>query len=92
MACNCKYLKAPAPAYPINELRNGVGGTVLLRVLVGVDGKPLEVNIEKSSGSRALDMAARAQVLNRWKFRPATHEGQPVQAYGLVPIDFSVER
>ncbi len=68
----------------------GAQGTVTLRVLVDVDGSPLEVRVERSSGNRSLDNAARAQVLRQWKFQPATDNGRAVQAYGLVPIDFKL--
>lgn len=85
-----RYERAPAPTYPIDALRAGVEGTVMLRVLVDVDGSPLEVSVERSSGNRSLDNAARTQVLRRWKFQPATDGGHPVQAYGIIPIDFKV--
>ncbi|MGR4895880.1 energy transducer TonB [Stenotrophomonas sp. LARHCG68] len=85
-----RYERAPAPTYPIDALRAGIEGTVLLRVLVGQDGKPLEVSIERSSGNRSLDNAARTQVLRRWQFQPATDGGHAVQAYGIIPIDFKV--
>ena len=85
-----RYLRAPAPAYPRDALIAGVEGTVTLRVLVGIDGSPLEVSIERSSGNRSLDNAARSQVLRRWKFQPATDNGHPVQAYGLIPVDFKL--
>jgi protein TonB len=87
-----QYLRAPAPPYPRDALRDGLQGSVLLRVLVGVDGQPLEVSIARSSGHRILDQAAREQVLKRWKFRTALQQGMPVKAYGLVPVDFSLGR
>jgi protein TonB len=83
-----EYAQAPAPSYPRDALRDGVEGTVLLKVLVDVDGRPLDVQIERSSGNRSLDRAAREQVLQRWRFRPATQDGRAVQAIGLVPVDF----
>lgn len=85
-----RYQNAPAPRYPIEELRNGVQGTVMLQVLVDLDGKPLSVDIYKSSGNRALDEAARRQVLKRWTFQPAMKDGQVVQAFGIVPIEFKM--
>ncbi|KTF40652.1 energy transducer TonB [Xanthomonas translucens] len=87
-----QYLRAPAPPYPRDALRDGLQGSVLLRVLVGVDGQPLEVSIARSSGHRILDQAAREQVLKRWKFHAALQQGMPVQAYGLVPVNFSLGR
>lgn len=84
------YLSSPAPSYPVAALRAEQQGTVLLRVLVATDGRPTEVNVQTSSGHRALDLAARNQVLRHWRFQPAMQNGQAVQAYGLVPVSFSL--
>lgn len=86
-----EYASAPAPTYPRDELMAGREGTVLLQVLVDVDGTPLEVSIHTSSGNKRLDRAAQQQVLRHWTFRPAMRDGRPIQAIGLVPIDFSLQ-
>lgn len=86
-----RYASAPPPPYPREALRAGLSGTVLLDVLVDVDGRPLDVRIVQSSGHRVLDMAARRHVLARWRFEPAMRDGQPVQALGRVPVDFRLE-
>ena len=85
-----EYASAPAPMYPRDMLLDGKEGTVVLKVLVDVDGKPLSVEIERSSGHRRLDDAARRQVLRKWMFRPAIRDGQAVQVYGIVPVSFSL--
>lgn len=85
-----QYRSAPTPSYPIAALRNHEQGTVLLRVRVEPDGKASSVVIERSSGSRALDAAARQQVLRHWRFVPAKVDGQLVPADGLVPVSFSL--
>lgn len=85
-----EYQAAPPPPYPIAAIREELTGTVTLRVLVDVDGKPLDVQIERSSGHRLLDAAARKQVLAKWRFKPALENGRAVQAIGLIPIDFNL--
>lgn len=85
-----EYASAPAPAYPREALMGGIEGTVVLKVLVDVDGKPISVEIERSSGNRKLDDAARRQVLRKWMFRPAIRNGQAVQVYGIVPVNFTL--
>lgn len=85
-----QYRSAPPPPYPVAALRNHEQGTVLLRVRVDADGAPASVVIERSSGSRALDQAARQQVLRHWRFVPARVDGQAVPADGLVPVSFSL--
>ncbi len=86
-----EYASAPAPIYPREAMLDGIEGTVLLKVLVDVDGKPLSVEIERSSGNRRLDDAARRQVLRKWMFRPAIRDGQAIQVYGMVPVSFSLQ-
>jgi protein TonB len=81
-------LMSPAPPYPPQAVRDGLTGIVELEILVGVDGRPVEVTIVRSSGHRMLDQAARRVVMTRWTFRPAMRDGQAVQAIGRVPIEF----
>jgi len=85
-----EYEMAPPPSYPVMAIREGLTGTVMLRVLVDIDGRPIDVQIERSSGHRLLDAAARKQVLAKWRFKPALENGRAVQAIGLVPIDFNL--
>lgn len=91
-AIQLEYLSAPAPRYPRGALMRHIEGTVLLQVLVGIDGFPLDVTVSQSSGNRELDEAARSQILKRWSFRPAMKSGQAVQAIGLVPVAFNLTR
>lgn len=86
-----EYASAPAPTYPREAMLDGIEGTVLLKVLVDVDGKPLSVEIARSSGNRRLDDAARRQVLRKWMFRPAIRDGQAIQVFGMVPVSFSLQ-
>ncbi len=87
-----EYLQAPPPTYPRASLRMHSQGTVLLQVLVDVDGKPLRADVQDSSGDRRLDAAAREQILRHWRFRPAMQDGHAVQALGLVPVEFKLAR
>lgn len=86
------YRHAPPPPYPPQAIRAGETGTVILRATVDVDGTPLEVVIERSSGNRLLDNAARRHVLAKWRFEPATRDGVAVRAIGRVPIEFTLDR
>jgi protein TonB len=78
-------------AYPVEALRHHEQGTVLLRVLVGADGSVLGVEIEKSSGSRSLDRAAREAVA-KWRFHPATRNGVALSAWASVPVTFNLNQ
>ena len=81
------YLNNPPPAYPRIARRNGEQGTVTLRVHVSTDGIPAQVELERSSGSNALDSAALETVKN-WRFAPARRAGDPVAAWVIVPVIF----
>ena len=81
-------ISRPAPAYPGSALRRGESGEVLVRVQVGVDGKPDHVEVVRGSGSRALDRAA-TQGVKKWRFEPARRGGQAVEGTVQVPIVFS---
>lgn len=85
-----QYRSAPPPGYPVQALRSREQGTVLLRVEVDSLGQPVAVSIERSSGSRSLDQAARQQVLRHWRFEPAQRGGVAVPAIGMVPVQFSL--
>lgn len=80
--------QTPAPDYPARALRRGESGTVTIRAEIGLDGVPLSVGVEQSSGSRALDRAAEDAV-RRWRFQPALRAGQPTTGSVVVPITFN---
>lgn len=83
------YSHRTAVAYPRESIRAKEEGTVLLRVLVGVDGVPQEIEIARSSGYPRLDRQAKINVM-KWRFEPGTRNGQPIAAYGLVPVAFKL--
>ncbi|MGJ4804892.1 TonB family protein [Luteimonas sp. SDU82] len=87
-----QYARAPSPEYPRLAVQRGMEGVVLLRILVDTDGRPLEVRIEQSSGHAVLDREALRHVQRHWRFQPALRDGLPVQAVGLVPIEFRLDR
>lgn len=84
------YLENPRPAYPALSRRLREEGRVLLRVLVTAQGRAAQVQIQASSGHERLDAAARDAVA-RWRFVPARRGEEPVEAWVLVPISFSLQ-
>lgn len=78
------------PEYPSASRRLEEEGTVFLRFLVGVDGKVIQSEVEKSSGYRRLDEAARAG-LSRCQFKPATVDGKPEQAWASMKYTWRLE-
>jgi protein TonB len=77
--------------FPTQALRMHMQGSVLLRVLVDENGKPVDVEIERSSGYPLLDKSAREQVLAGWQFQPAVIDGHAVRAWARVPVNFALQ-
>ncbi len=84
------YLNNPRPAYPLAARRRGDQGTVLIRVVVNVEGLAASVGIEKTSGYPALDEAALTAVKS-WRFVPARQGGQAIESPYVVPVVFRLE-
>lgn len=84
------YLHNPSPRYPTLSRRMGEEGRVLLRVLVAKNGSADTVEVETGSGSKRLDQAA-LEAVKEWTFVPAKRNNQPISAYVLVPIKFSLQ-
>ena len=76
--------------YPEIARKAELQGTVLVRILVGKGGEIIEVRIDKSSGSKILDDAAKEglEKLKGKVFTPATQSGQPVKVWIETPIKF----
>jgi protein TonB len=53
-----------AIVYPEEAIRRGQEGEVLLRIRIGDGGVPKEIRVARSSGTRALDEAARRGVVS----------------------------
>jgi protein TonB len=87
---NAAYLRNAPPRYPLIARRNGVEGTVRLKVLVTRDGRAAQLELDRSSGSSALDNAALEAVKN-WQFVPARRGQEPVESWVLVPVVFKLE-
>lgn len=78
------------PEYPSASRRLEEEGTVTLKFLVGVDGKVKESAVDKSSGFKRLDEAAR-QGLAKCQFKPGTENGQPVEGWANMKYTWRLE-
>jgi periplasmic protein TonB len=84
-AANC-----PRPEYPAAARRAEEEGTVVLKFLVDVDGKVIQSQVDKSSGSNLLDDAAR-NALSRCLFKPGTLDGKPEQSWASMRYTWKLE-
>lgn len=78
------------PEYPSASLRAEETGVVRLAFLIDIDGKVLESKVEKSTGYRRLDEAARS-ALGLCKFKPATTDGKPEKSWARIEYEWKIE-
>ncbi len=76
----------PEPSFSDEARKSKTQGIVLLAIVVGVDGKPYNIRVQQSLGM-GLDEKA-IEAVNRWRFRPATFNGQPVATQIAVEVNF----
>ncbi len=81
-------VKTPPPTYPIELACQGIGGTSTYKIVIGVDGKPGQLQLVNGSGNAQLDELARKAV-ESWQFKPATRAGAAVPATIQVPVSFN---
>lgn len=88
-------LRGPVPAYPAAQVAAGEGGTVMLRVLVGKDGRPLRSEFEPKGSTVPSDsplVASARETSLKWTFNAAVKDGQPVEGWVAVPVRFEPDR
>ncbi|WP_281248494.1 energy transducer TonB [Stigmatella aurantiaca] len=84
-------LKQVSPRYPRAARSDGIEGLVLVRVIIGVDGRIEPGSMQVLRSVAALDEAALAAV-SQWRFSPALgHQGRPVRVIVEIPIQFSLK-
>ncbi len=84
-----QLIKYIPPSYPALARQAGIEGTVLLRVVVGKDGKVESASVIQSDVTPAMEKAAVAAA-RKFLFRPAKQRTVPVRASMAVPIRFKL--
>ena len=83
------YLSNPKPPYPELSRERGEEGRVRLTVTVEPNGSPSSVKVSRSSGYPRLDKAAETAV-QKYRFKPATRNGEAVRSSYTFAINFSL--
>ncbi|MDB5800018.1 MAG: hypothetical protein JWL63_957 [Rhodocyclales bacterium] len=81
--------QSPQPSYPSASRTLGEEGTVMLRMQVDERGRPLRVEIEKSSSYPRLDRSARETISSSWVC-PLRHGKQGFTGWLRVPVVFEL--
>jgi TonB family protein len=79
-------LETPDPEYSEEARKAKYQGVVVLWLVVGPDGRPKNIKIERPLGM-GLDQKA-VEAVQRWKFEPATKDGKPVAVQINVEVNF----
>jgi periplasmic protein TonB len=77
---------SPEPSFSEEARKAKAQGIVLLLLVVGKDGHPYNIRLGQSLGM-GLDEKA-IEAVSRWRFRPATLNGEPVATQIAVQVDF----
>lgn len=85
-----RFAGAFQPPYPPAMQRMGREGKVVVRVLVGSDGRVKSANIV-ASDDEAFSSVTLRQALGRWRFRPATRDGAPVEGWKTLTVRFEMK-
>lgn len=78
------------PTYPPAERRAGHEGRVVVRVLIGVDGRVRQIE-KVSATSDAFFAVTRERALSKWRFKPATRGDVPVEQWKQMSVSFVLE-
>ena len=75
------------PVYPSASRRAGEQGTVVLKILIGEDGRARDVQVAQSSGFSRLDDAA-VDAVRKWRFTPSVQSGAVQGGWVTLPVTF----
>lgn len=79
------------PPYPARLERLEVEGRVVLKVLIGADGRVKDVRIVYADDDGFADVSER-QARTKWRFKPATRDGVAVETWKQLTVRFQIGR
>lgn len=85
-----RYAGLFQPTYPAQERLAEREGRVVVRVLIGIDGRVKAVE-QVSAASAAFFEATRKRALDKWRFKPGTRDGVPVEAWRTMGVRFELD-
>ena len=83
-----KPISTPDPQYTDQARQARYEGTCILAMIVGPDGKPRNIRVQRGLGM-GLDQKA-IEAVQQWRFDPATKDGRPVAVQISVEVSFKL--
>jgi len=84
-----KVITKVQPIYPESAKDAGVQGTVLLHAVVGMDGRPLQLQVLNSQINPDLARAA-VEAVSQWRYQPTLLNGEPVEIDTTIQVKFTL--
>lgn len=84
-----KVITKVQPIYPESAKAAGAQGTVLLHAVVGMDGKPLSLQVLNSQVNPDLARAA-VEAVSQWRYQPTLLNGDPVEVDTTIQVKFTL--
>ena len=85
-----RFANALQPPYPVTEERAEREGEVRIRVTIGPDGR-VQAAQKISATSDAFWRSTQTQAMSRWRFRPATVDGRPIESSKVLNVRFRLD-
>jgi protein TonB len=82
-----KIVRQMPVKYPSQAKDSGITGRVIVRCLIGVDGKANKLEVVESEPAGIFDDSA-LSTLKYWQFRPGIKNGELVATWVKVPFKF----
>jgi protein TonB len=88
----CAKIQAPElirraePSYPDELREKGVRGTVVMKAALTAEGKLENIRVSSSPNSELSELAVEA--FQKWRYKPATCGGKPVEVYITSTMKF----
>lgn len=88
-----RIVSSAVPTYPLNERRHGTQGLVWVAMMIDETGVPTRLQVVPDATTTTMPsfVTAALGAVAKWRFSPATVEGQPVESFEVVPIVFVLE-
>ncbi len=86
-----RFVASQQPPYPATQQREEIEGSVTVRVRIGTDGRVLAVESVRAS-NEAFFASTRDWALRKWRFKPATRDGVPVESWRTMSVRFTIDR
>jgi TonB family protein len=82
-----RILQKVQPVYPDAARTSSVEGTVVLHAVIGMDGKPLSLQVMNSQVDPQLARAA-IEAVSQWRYAPTLLNGEPIEIDTTISVNF----